>query len=434
MRTTDPFDFLERHRDTIFKVLGILAILLVIFLIIRAVAMRLGGWGAAWRRLCREIAITGHAFAEPVRAWLRHRRSLRALVRGLRAPTTWRDAERALAAAREAAAATGGRPFAVLMDADTATVLLAGPDVDFPEREPWWVGDDDEPDHWSVARSDLPPVVPVPDQVHPVLVAVGEVAGRCAFLDLNAGPPMVCVGGDRRSGAALHQALAAQLDVRLPEGLVVVAEGVHRAFGGQPIRAAHRAAAGLAPHAGLAPVLVCAELPDPLPPELTAPPNELPDLRLLVLGPGRGYQRTLLTDRLGQLAVVGTRLVTEVSALGRAIPRVLSAIPPVLPPAPPGAGAADLERAFAELDDEERERAEAEEPGLDSGAATVVLPRPPVAEGEEGAGGDGDGALAGAGAGAGADEFGEAEERAGESPAVASPSGQRGPVRTLHLP
>ncbi|GAB2901097.1 hypothetical protein [Streptomyces mayteni] len=429
MRTTDPLDFLTTHRDTIFRVLGILAILLVIFLIIRAAAMRLGGWGAAWRRLCREVAVTAHAFAAPARAWLRHRRSLRTLVRALREPATWRDAERALAAAREAAAAGGGRPYAVLVDAESVTVLLAGLDDELPERVPWRVDEDDELDHWSVARAALPPVVPVPDQVPPVLVAVGEVAGRCAFLDLNAGPPMVCVWGDRRSGAALHQAVAAQLTVRLPRGQVVVAEGVHRGFAGPLIRDAHRLAARLPVQAGLPPVLVCAELPDPLPPDLTAPPHELPDLRLLVLGPGRGYVRTLLADRLGQIAVVGSPLVAEGGALGRAIPRVLSAIPPALPPAPPGAGAAPG-RDFAELDDEENERAEAEELGLDGGATAILLPRPPVAESEEAEGGD----RAGAPHRAGADELDEAGDRAGGGPAVASPGARRGPVRTLHLP
>ncbi|TDC63075.1 hypothetical protein [Streptomyces hainanensis] len=390
MRTTDPFEFIDRHRDTIFRVLGIIAVLLVVFLVVRFFAMRLGGWRKAWRRMCHEFAVTGHAFAAPVRAWLRYRRSLRALVRGLRAPATWRDAERAVAAAREA----GGQAYGALVDGDSVTVLVAG-DADgghltLPDDQRWWLAADAPDDHWSVARADLPPVVPVPDQVHPVLVAVGEIGGRCAFLDLAAGPPMVSAEGDRRSAVALHQAVAAQLDVRLPEGLVVVAEGVHRAFAGTPIRAAHRAARELRPTLGLSPVLVTAELPDPVPAELSEPPEEFPALRLLLLGEGRGHQRTLLTDRHGQISVVGTPLLTTGNALSRAIAKVLSTIPPVLPPAPPAGGAAHTVRTFAESDDEEETAA-----GDATGASTAdadawapsttvaTAPRPPRAELEE---------------------------------------------------
>ncbi|RBM20456.1 hypothetical protein [Streptomyces sp. PT12] len=379
MRTTDPFEFLDRHRDTIFRVLGLLAALLVVFLVIRAVAMRFGGWSAAWARLRRECAITAHAFAAPVKAWVRHRRSLRVLVHGLRAPATWRDAERAVAAAREAAGPGGPRPYAVLVAARTVTVLLTGPRIQAPEREPWWIAEGEGPDHWSADRADLPPVVPVPDLALPVLVAVGEVEGQCAFLDLAAGPPMVCVEGERRSGVALHQSVAAQLDARLPEGMVVVAEGVHRAFDGLPIRAAHRAADQLRPRAGLAPVLVCAELPSPLPPELTAPPGEFPELRLLLLGEGRGYARTLLTDRSGQVSVVGTPLITEGNALSRALARVLPSIPPVLPPGPGGGDAISSVRLFAELDEEEADEEAEELPTVPAAAA----PRPPAPERED---------------------------------------------------
>ncbi|UCM90406.1 hypothetical protein [Streptomyces marincola] len=380
MRSTDPFEFIDRHRDTIFRVLGIIAVLLVVFLLVRHLAMRQGGWRAGWRRLRRELAITGHAFAAPVRAWLRHRRSLRVLVRGLRDPATWRDAERAVAAARDA----GGRAYAALVDRDTVTVLVAGGDDAFPDDRRWWPAEDDPAGHWTVARDELPPVVPVPDQVHPVLVAVGEVGGRCAFVDLAAGPPMVSVEGDRRSAVALHQAVAAQLEVRLPEGLVVVAEGVHRDFPGSPVRAAHRAAREQRPTLGLSPVLITAELPDPVPTELSEPPALFPELRLLLLGPGRGHLRTLLTDRHGQISVLGTPLLAMGNALSRAIAAVLDRIPPVLPPAPP-AGSTETPRAFIELDDEEEadEEETAGAPGATGAgwsAPTVVAPRPPAAE------------------------------------------------------
>ncbi|WP_062207636.1 hypothetical protein [Streptomyces sp. NBRC 109706] len=387
MRSADPLEFLSRHRETIFRILGIVAVLLVIFLIIRAVAMRMGGWKAARDRVRRECAITAHAFAAPVRSWLRYRRSLRVLVHGLRAPATWRDAERALAAARQAAGPEGARPYAVLVAGHTVTVLLAGRRIPPPGADPWWVADDDETDHWSAERADLPPVVPVPDQEYPVLVAVGEVGGWCAFLDLAVGPPMVCVDGERRAATALHQAVAAQLDVRLPKDTVVVAEGVHRAFEGPPIRTAYRAAARLGPRSGLAPFLVGAELPAPMPPELVAPPAEFPGLRLLLLGEGRGYTRTLLNDRTGQIQLVGTPLVAEGNALSRAIARVLPLIPPVLPP-DLGGDASSTARVFAELDDELDAELDGELPGEDAvrrpaAPPVALVPGPPSPERED---------------------------------------------------
>ncbi|SFD55619.1 hypothetical protein [Streptomyces aidingensis] len=400
MRTTDPIEFLNRHREIIFRWIGILAVLLVLFLILRHFAMRLGGWRAAWRRVKRECAVSAHAFAAPAKAWLRHRRSLRVLVRGLRAPATWRDAERALAAARQAAAGAGGVPYAALVDDVGVTVLLAGRRPRPPEEEPWW-GDEERPDCWSVDRDALPPVVPVPDQTPPVLVALGEDGGCCVFLDVAAGPPLLNVEGDRRAATAVHQALAAQLDVRLPDGLVVVAQGVHRAFPGLEVRAAHRRAEELPARGGLVPWLVTAELPDPLPPGIAAPAAaRAAGPRILLRGPGRGFLRTVLSDREGRLAVAGTPLLVAGNALSRAIARVLSDIPPVLPPGPGSVSTAgrDAARAFAEDDERpgaaaadgaaRHEHADADAgadawPGADRAAAAPPGPAPETETGSE---------------------------------------------------
>jgi hypothetical protein len=389
MSTADPFDFVNRHRDTIFRVMGVLAVLLVLFLLLRFLAMRQGGWKAGWARLRRECAITAHAFAAPFRAWRRHRRSLRILVRGLRTPATWRDAERAVAAAREA----GGLPYAAIVAEDVVTVLVAGRNVPPPADGPWWADEEDEdPEeegaggggasgYWNVARDDLPPVVPDPDQRPPVLVAIGETDGCCAFLDVSTGPPTFSVEGDRRVSTALHQAIAAQLDVRLPEGLVVVAEGVNREFPGPPVRTAYRNAAELRPRLGVPPVLVTAELPAPLPPELSAPPTRTPGLRLLLLGPGKGYTRTLLTDRHGQTILLGSPLLTLGIALSRAIVRVLSELPPVLPPGPSGASGADgASRPFTEVEDDEEASGTAETDDWSVPTPAALVPRPPSAE------------------------------------------------------
>ncbi|WBB62045.1 hypothetical protein O7599_05755 [Streptomyces sp. WMMC500] len=382
MNTTDPIEFISRHRDTIFRWLGIFGVLLVVFLILRFIAMRMGGWRAAWRRVRRECAISGHAFAAPVRAWLRHRRSLRFLVWALGTTETWRDAERALAAARQAAAPVGGRPYAALVDADTVTVLLAGRRVPPPEEEPWWW--DEAPDEWSVDRLDLPPVVPVPGQSPPVLVALGDTDRRCTFLDVATGPRLLDIVGDHRSRLALYQAVAAQLDARLPEGLAVVAEGVHAQIPGEPVRHAYRTAQRIRSRHGIAPALITAELPDPLPGELAEPPGDPAGPLIVLPGAARGYRRTLLTDQHGQVALAGTPLLAMSNALGRAIAQVAFAIPPALPPAPPGGEATgpEADRAFAELEDDDETWTEtADEAGevVPARQATRVH-GPPVAE------------------------------------------------------
>ncbi|HSA52436.1 MAG TPA: hypothetical protein VLH10_20305 [Yinghuangia sp.] len=344
MRNTDPFDFFRDHRDTIFRWLGILGVALLVFLLVRWWAMRKGGWKAAWRLLCREVAVTGNAFAAPVRAWLRHRRDLRLLVRLLRHVATWRDAERALAAARTAAAPA--RPYAVVVGERTVSVLLAGTNIPAPKGI-WVVAPGEDGHLWTTARTNLPSATPEAEGVRPVVLAVGVAEHRCAFLDLSVGPATVAVDGDSRSRTAVLQALAAQADARLPQPLVVVAEGVHPGFRGGPVRDAYRTARQTPPRQGIPPVLVAAELPDPLPTDL-----EAPGLRVLVLGPGRGHVRSLLTDRRGQLAVQGTPLLVRCTALGLAVARVLRSIPPVLPPAP--AATAIRGSASAELFEEER--------------------------------------------------------------------------------
>ncbi|MGW5095549.1 hypothetical protein ACWEQ1_18750 [Streptomyces nodosus] len=357
MRHTDPFVWFHQHSDAVFRWLGIAGAVLLCFLLLRMWAMRWGGWRKAWARLLRELSLTVHAFAEPVRAWLRYRSTLRMLVRRLGTPAVWRDAERALAAARVAAAPD--RPYAALVGTGTVTVLLAGPD---------------DPEPWTVSRSELPPVTPEAADARPLVVAIGAMEHgaerQCAFLDLAVGPPVVSVTGDERASRALLQAVTAQLDVRLPDQLVVVAEGVHRNHPGLPVRDAYREARKTPPRLGLVPVLVSAGLPDPLPPELAAPPGEAPALRALILGPGRGYVRGLLTEPYGRVAVTGTPLLARCDALGRAVARVLDTVPPVLAPAPAAEAATgqSVDELFAE--------AEEAAPVFRSGPAKTAAPVP----------------------------------------------------------
>ncbi|MFE0733197.1 hypothetical protein ACFW2X_34190 [Streptomyces antibioticus] len=329
MRNTDPFVWFGEHSDTIFRWLGILGLVVLVWVLLRWWAMRWGGWRDWASRLRREFALTGAAFTAPARSWLRHRTVQRLLVRRLKDPSTWRDAERALAAAA-LDGDSAGRPYAVLVGADGVRVLLSGRDA---------------PEPWTARRADLPTVAVRGADDRPLIVALGAqrhgIEDMCVFLDLAVGPPLLCVDGDERAGRALLQALAAQLDVRMPRPLVVVAEGVHRGHHGATPRNAYRTARDTAPRLGLAPVLVSAELPDPLPPELAEPPLGAYALRVLVLGRARGYTRRLLADRHGRVAVTGTPLMPRCDGLGRAVVRTLGSLPPVLPPAA-AAVAADL--------------------------------------------------------------------------------------------
>lgn len=330
MRNSDPFDFFQKHSDTIYRWSAILGAALVVFLILRFFAMRLGGWRAAWRRLCREIALTAYAFSAPVRSWIRHRQSLRRLVLALGAHSTWRDAEQALLDARSAAAPA--QPYAVYVADAAVTVLLAGRDV--PEPSGIWDADPDDPAAWTAPRTQLPPVTPDAEGVRPIVVTLGETERGPVFVDLAIGPPTVSVEGERRSHTALFQAIAVQLDVRLPAPQAVITEGVHADYTGEPVRNAYRTAQATPPVLGIPAFLVTAALPDPLPPEMAEPPEDVPAMRVLLRGPGRGYVRTMLTDRHGRVAVPGTPVVATCRSLGAALARLVPNIPPVLPPAP----------------------------------------------------------------------------------------------------
>ncbi|MCE7083378.1 hypothetical protein [Streptomyces sp. ST2-7A] len=377
MRNVDPIAFFSEHRDTIFRICGALGTLLILFLLLRAVAMRMGGWSAARARVVRELAVTRHAFAAPVRNWYRHRRDLRYLTRALRSPLTWRDAERAMAAARPLCAPA--RPYAAVVGRGLVLVRLAGPAGSTPAPPaPWAIGVDDDgeddPTLWAIAREDLPMVpmtpvtrpagdpAPVTDpatddgarEYRPVLVAVGRDGGDggCAFLDVGSGPPVIGIEGDGRNREVLLRTLAAQVDARLPAGLVTVSEGVHPRHAGLPVREAYRRVRETPAERGYGPVLVAPHAPDPLPAEFAEPVRRSDAPRFLLGSPGRGHVRLLLTDRHGRVVVTGTPLLTIAGALARAVARALPDIPPVIPPMPPaGSGTGVRGELFEEFDE-----------------------------------------------------------------------------------
>ncbi|MFE6890305.1 hypothetical protein [Streptomyces sp. NPDC057694] len=354
MRNVDPFAFFREHQDTIFRWLGLAGALLVIFLLLRIVARRLGGWRRAWRRARRETAVTAYAFVAPMRTWYVHHKDRRLLRRLLGDPVTWRDAERALTAARLAAAPA--RPYAVLVSAESVSVLLAGREM--PEPTGCWHEAPDATGEWRANRDELPLVTPEADAVPPLLIALGATDTQAAFLDAATGPASLCVEGHPQAAPPLLQAIAAQLDARLPASLVIVAEGVHRDFDGPPVREAYRTAEEALPRLNIPPFLIARELPDPLPAGLASP---RPPCRVVLLGAGRGHTRTLLTDRHGQVLLTGTPLLVRAKALGRALPKVLWRLPAVLPPAP--MGSRSPERQSTDLFEEEPVAAWTAEPG-----------------------------------------------------------------------
>lgn len=356
-RTTDPFTLFREHQELIYQVLGGAGVAILLFVLIRIPVMRLGGWTAAWQRACYEAELTAYAFTAPFRTLRAHQRVLRRLTVRLRQPAVWQDAERAVGSAWQAAGVSADRrcprPYAALVDEDTVTVLLAGRHLPKPAAP--WSADPEDPARWTAAREDLPAVVPDTGAGPAILVAVGDSGGRAAFLDLAPGPAITAVDGNPRTAPALLRALAAQLDARLPQGLVTVADGVHPDFAGPAVRDAFRAVCETPSRNGIVPVMVTAELPDPLPGEFSASPaGAAPRLRILALGPGRGHVRRLLADRYGQVLLTGTEVVADGNALGRAIARVLPHLPPVRPPQPGAATAAGMAPA-SELFDEERE-------------------------------------------------------------------------------
>ncbi|NJP67428.1 hypothetical protein [Streptomyces spiramenti] len=354
-RTVDPFAFFAEHRDTIFRWCGILGTLLILFLLLRWQVKKRGGWRVVGRRIKREFQATVLAFAAPPRAWLRYRRALRRLTGLLGAPTTWRDAELAVLTAREAAAG-GSVPYAVRVDAHWVRVMLAGHAAapGAPEPPGPWYPDPDAPGEWVAQRADLPAIAPAGGGPCPVLAAVGERHRGCVFVDLATGPAVTSVTGDARNASVLVQVLGAQLDARMPRGMVTVAGDVHPRFPGEPVRDAYRAAlaalgAPTTPRDDvtgmpvLPSVLIAATLPDPLPPELTAAPDAgRPPIRVLVNGPGRGHARRVFTDRHSRVAISGAPLLANAAALSRAVARTLSLFPPLPPPPPAGAGADGL--------------------------------------------------------------------------------------------
>ncbi|WP_052768590.1 hypothetical protein [Streptomyces humi] len=298
--------------DTITTLLGLAGVLVLVLAVTNWLVRRGGGWKALWRRLGREITLTVRAFTGPVRTELRYRRGLRLLVRLLRDPAVWDDAERATALA--AAVRPGVRPYGVLAGAEWMAVLVAADGDALREPPEPWAADEADPRLWWIERADL---TEVPDGAAvPLLVCVGHDLGHAVLLDVRSGPPALSVYGPpraARTARAVLQALTAQLDARLPEGRVAVASGVHPRFPGVP-------AAAAVGRPGVE-IAVCADpLERPLP----------SGVRLLSLGVARGRTRLLEIAPDAVLTVHGSPAAARVDVLplSRAVARTLAVLPP----------------------------------------------------------------------------------------------------------
>ncbi|MFE2872903.1 hypothetical protein, partial [Embleya sp. NPDC059259] len=292
--------------------LGYAGILILVYALAHWAAMRRGGWRFVRRRLRRELALTVSAFAEPVTAFSRYRRRRRLLVRALREPNTWVDAEHALQLAARVAA--GSRPYGALVERDVVGVLVScGPDLPVP-AEPWAV-DELDPRLWWIARTDLE----VGSGPAPLLVAVGTRQEAVVFLDLLTGPRVLAVSGERRGARATVQALAAQLDARLPAGAVTVAEGIHPRHAGPSTAEAFTRATTAAASRRHPQVVVCADTPDV--------PAASP-VSVLTLGRPRGHARLLAVSPTGALLVHGTPLRVDARPLPRSVAATVWQLPP----------------------------------------------------------------------------------------------------------
>ncbi|WP_431950783.1 hypothetical protein [Actinacidiphila sp. bgisy167] len=291
------------------RLIGLVGVLILAVVLAHWIVRRAGGWGALRRRVVREVTTAARAFATPVRTELRHRRGLRVLGRLLRDAAGWADAETALR--RAAAERPGTRPYAALLGTDVVGVYVAHSHGEGALPRPW-ARDAAEPRLWWIRRADLDRGAETGRGRAPVLVCLGRADADAVLLDLTAVPPAVSFIGERRTARAVLQAVAAQLDVRLPVGDVVVGAGVHPRHAG-PADVFDRPGARYA---------VSAEAP-----ERSRPAG----VRLLSLGVAHHSTLILEADRDGNLRLHGgpPALTIDALPLARVVARLLRSLPPV---------------------------------------------------------------------------------------------------------
>ncbi|MGW1778233.1 hypothetical protein ACWCQQ_03705 [Streptomyces sp. NPDC002143] len=213
-------------------------VLILLFLLLRHLIRKGGGRRLFRRRVGRELTLTRQAFGEPLRAYRRHRRGVRALARHLSDPRGGLLVRRLLDAASAALADTPGAvPHTVRLEAGWAAVQIAARRLPDPPA-PWEAPAEPGPRRWELPLAEEDALPPGRTRVgahlrRPLPVAVGMADDACVHLDLAAGPRLITVEGDSAARTRLLQALAAQLDRPGSGASVVVADGVHPQHRGQ---------------------------------------------------------------------------------------------------------------------------------------------------------------------------------------------------------
>ncbi|MET7281926.1 hypothetical protein ABZS29_27080 [Kribbella sp. NPDC005582] len=291
--------------------LGYVGVALLVIILVNLLVRKLGGWKRLGRWIKRETRRTVHAFVEPIAARRRYRRRLRLLTQVLRDRAAWAAAEQVIVAA--ANLVPGTAPYAVALTRKRVGVMVAGPDADVDLPAPW-EHDDQDPRLWWIDRDSLPEPTVLPGE-KPLLVCLGTDSGGSAVLmiDVLSGPRTLSVYGVDRIARPVVQAIAAQLDVRLPVGAIEVADGIHSRHDGLPLsEALARLGAWF--------VVGAEPLRTPLP----------AGRRLLSLGPARGSCRLIeaLPDQTLRLYGAAEWLRIDPLPLARAVARSIRRLPP----------------------------------------------------------------------------------------------------------
>ncbi|WP_200301623.1 hypothetical protein [Streptomyces adelaidensis] len=236
---------LGKPSDSVLTVIIVgVVVLLLLFFLLRHLIRRQGGWRRFRRRVGRELTMTRRAFGEPLRAYRRHRRGVRALARHLTAPRGGLLVRRLLDGAAGALTdAPGAVPYAVRTESGLAAVQIAARHLPEPPV-PWEPAAGPGPQRWELplTEADALPQGRTRAGAHPrpLPVALGMADGTCVHLDLAAGPRLITVEGDTAARARLLQALAAQLDRPGSGASVVVTDGVHPQYRGERLDAVLR--------------------------------------------------------------------------------------------------------------------------------------------------------------------------------------------------
>ncbi|MGW0581467.1 hypothetical protein ACWD25_37255, partial [Streptomyces sp. NPDC002920] len=215
---TPDFAFaIGKPSDSVLTVVIVaVVVLILLFLLLRHLIRKGGGRRPFRRRVGRELTLTRQAFGEPLRAYRRHRRGVRALARQLSDPRGGLLVRRLLDAASAALAGTPGAvPHTVRLEPGWAAVQIAARRLPGPPA-PWEAPAEPGPQRWELPLTEedaLPPGgTRAGARLRPLPVAVGMADDACVHLDLAAGPRLITVEGDTVARTRLLQALAAQLD------------------------------------------------------------------------------------------------------------------------------------------------------------------------------------------------------------------------------